>query len=293
MKRIRKLTIITGIVLVLIVLLVASCASFDFRMKPENVKAFFDTRGLTPEYHDFDFEGRNMHYVAVGDKTKPLVLFVHGSPGSWDAFISYMGNDELLERARIASVDRPGFGESGFGEPERSMQKQAAAIAKIIEDHPNQPVVLVGHSLGGPVIARMAMDYPDQIDGLIFVAASIDPELEKTKWYQVPADWKLLSWMVPTVLLTTNREILPLKGELELMVPMWKDITMPVTVIQGGKDKLVPAGNADFAERMLTSTDPEMVIVPELNHFVPWNRPDLIKNAITKHLDDLEKLPTN
>ena len=199
------------------------------------------------------------------------------------------GNDRLRERARIASVDRPGFGESGYGEPERSIEKQAAAIAQIIKQHDSgQPAILVGHSLGGPVIARMAMDYPEMVGGLILVAASIDPELEKTKWYQVPAEWRLLSWMVPTVLKTTNREILPLKGELERMLPLWSKITTPVTVIQGGHDTLVPPGNADFAQRMLTATDPHMVRVPEMNHFVPWSHPFLIEEAIMKHLDQLE-----
>jgi pimeloyl-ACP methyl ester carboxylesterase len=39
-------------------------------------------------------------------------------------------------------------------------------------------VILVGHSLGGPLIARMTMDYPELIDGLVFVAGSVAPKLE-------------------------------------------------------------------------------------------------------------------
>ncbi len=49
----------------------------------------------------------------------------------------------------------------------------------ILELVVNQKTILVGHSLGGPVIARTAMDYPDLVDGLILVGGSIDPEMEK------------------------------------------------------------------------------------------------------------------
>jgi len=235
---------------------------------------------------------RPMYYAITGDEDKPLVVFVHGSPGSWDAFIHFLSNTRLLERTRLASVDRPGFGGSGYGVHEPSMQQQSANIMPLIEKERNgQPVILVGHSLGGPVIARMAMDFPRLIDGLIMVAPSIDPELEKTKWYQIPANWKLLSWIVPTTLRVTNREILPLKGELETMRPLWQKIKVPVTVIQGEADKLVPAGNADFAAKMLPAAQLTMVRVEGLNHFVPWNRPDLIETAILKHLDALKQEP--
>ena len=73
------------------------------------------------------------------------------------------------------------------------------------------------------------------------------------------------------------------------MLPLWSKITMPVTVIQGEDDKLVPAGNADFAQKVLVNAPLEIVRVPGLNHFVPWNRPDLIETAIMEHLSLLNQ----
>ena len=74
------------------------------------------------------------------------------------------------------------------------------------------------------------------------------------------------------------------------MDPLWEKVTVPVTVIQGERDKLVPAGNADYAAKMLVNAPVEMVREPEMNHFVPWTRPDLIETAIQRHLDILENL---
>ena len=283
MKRWTKWTLISVFAMMMTVLMVGSC--MDFRMKPEQADAHFAAHAVTPHFQSYQHEGRRMNYVSVGDPTKPLVLFVHGSPGSWSAFIDFLTNSRLLEVAQVASVDRPGFGDSDFGKPEGSMERQASDIAPILAaNQSGRPAILVGHSLGGPVIARMAMDYPDQVGGLVLVSASIDPQLEKTKWYQIPADWMVFSWMVPQVLVTTNREILPLKSELEKMIPLWKNLHMPVTVIQGGKDNLVPPGNADFAEKMLVNAPTFMVREPEMNHFVPWNRPELIEQAVLHHL---------
>ena len=191
-----------------------------------------------------------------------------------------MRNPNLLQNFRMISVDRPGFGKSGNGNPERSLKKQAELVAQVLkEENHSTNSILVGHSLGGPVIARMAIDYPEQVDGLVFVAASIDPDLEKTKWFQIPVHYKILSWILPDMLYSTNEEILALKKELIKMKPDWKLITQPVSIIQGKKDRLVPYENAAFGKKMLQNSEPKMVL-KDINHFVPWENPDLITEEI-------------
>lgn len=290
LRKMSKWTVIAVLTLFLILLSLSHCVSFG--VKQEQVDAYFSSRNLSPRYLSYKNEDRKIFYVDVGDEDRPMVVFVHGSPGDWTAFMSFLGKGPLLKRARLISVDRPGFGKSDRGVPERSLAKQAADLKKILEkNRSGKPAILVGHSLGGPVIARMAMDFPDLVGGLVLVAPSIDPELEETKWFQIPADWLVFSWMVPTDLVTSNREILPLKGELQKMLPLWEDIRVPTTVIQGEQDRLVPAANADFAQKMLVNSPVTMVRLKDLNHFVPWTRPELIEDAVLRHLDLLEKEP--
>ncbi|MEL7001710.1 MAG: alpha/beta hydrolase, partial [Bacteroidota bacterium] len=89
----------------------------------------------------------------------------------------------------------------------------------------------------------------------------------------------------PTSFRVTNDEIYYLEDELKDMLPLWKDIQIPATIIQGGKDSLVPAENADFARKMLiNSPDVDIVLVEDMNHFVPWSNPELIREAILRHL---------
>lgn len=253
--------------------------TIDFSPSEDFIEHSFSAVQYKPEYKSFKYKGRNMHYVTIGDTAKQSILFVHGSPGAWDNFLGFMADSSLLSTFRIIAVDRPGFGESDEGNPERSLSNQAELISEVLHIE-NTTAILIGHSFGGPVIVQMAVDRPEYVDGLIIVAGSVDPVLEETKWYQVPVHYKVFSWILPGMLYSANEEIIALKPELEKLSPFWSDIDAPVSVIQGGSDDLVPKENADYAEKMLTNTKPHMVRVPDMNHFVPWTKPELIKAEI-------------
>jgi pimeloyl-ACP methyl ester carboxylesterase len=245
---------------------------------------------ISPDFLDVsDPNGRAIHAVAISlADSLPLVVLVHGSPGSSDAFLDYLADTALSQVARLVALDRPGFGyTSGFGQPEPSLEVQASAIKSIVAQlAPRQKVVLVGHSLGGPVIAKFAMDYPELTAGLVLVAGSIDPQQEEHPWWQKAVDVPPLKWLTPKALWVSNAEIIPLEKELEKMLPFWKDITCPVYVIHAVDDRLVPVANVDFARKMLvSSTDLQVELLPTGDHFILWSRSALVKTHIRALLD--------
>jgi hypothetical protein len=150
----RKIGIATIlIVLVAPILFLHSCMP-SFRMSSTEVNTYFKNKKLTAQQHKYNYEWRDIHYVSAGDSTKPLVLFVHGSPGSLDAFIAFLTIEDLRKNSLMVATDRPGFGYSNFGNAEPSLKKQALALKPILEKYKNnKPHIVVGHSLGGPLIA--------------------------------------------------------------------------------------------------------------------------------------------
>jgi len=263
-------------------------------MSKNEVNQFFQSKNVKGSQHHYKTGKYTIHYAQAGHENNPslsnrqaLVLFVHGSPGSLSAFIGFLADTALTNQALVITTDRPGFGHSNFGIGEPSLEKQAFALKPIVEKYKNnRPIILIGHSLGGPVIARMAIDYPNLADGLIFVAASIDPQLEPNEtWFRAPFASPFLSWILPRSFRASNEEIYQLKPQLEDMLPLWKEIKCPVIVIQGQKDSLVPAGNADFAKKMLINAPVELLVKEDMNHFVPWSNPELIRQAILQLLD--------
>jgi pimeloyl-ACP methyl ester carboxylesterase len=287
-RRVHGGLLVSAAGLTLLTMLTHGC---QFRMSKSEIDSFLSENKLKGQAESYRAGKQLIHYVRVGDRQPVRVIFVHGSPGSLSAFIDYLSDSALLARAELISVDRPGFGNSNFGYAEPSLSKQSRLLRPLLDREAGQRTILVGHSLGGPVIARMAMDYPDLVDGLVLVAASIDPNLEpKEAWFRVPLSTPFLRWLVPRSFRASNDELVGLKGELEEMVPGWSQIKVPVTVIQGGKDGFVPAANADFARRMLTHAEVDFVLDPEWDHFIVWSRPELIREAVLRQITAYEAL---
>lgn len=257
-------------------------------MSQKEIDKAFQNLASKPVRHQMEVKGHSIHYFDIGNDRLPVAFFVHGSPGSWSTFVDFMKDTSLLKKVKIVCVDRIGFGDSELGYGEKSLQKQAQYLLPIVLKYKREgkKLMLIGHSFGGPLIAKMAMDYPALIDNLIIVAGSVSPFLEPhEKWFRIPLNFLPLRILIPKSFRASNLELLYLKPELMKMLPYWKNITQPVTIIQGNKDRLVSPGNAGFAKKMLVNAKRiDLVMVNDMNHFVPWTHPYLIKNAIDSAL---------
>lgn len=265
--------------------LVSSC--FTFRMSEKKLFKQFENSPEQPQLKSYEALEREIHYAEIGDDTAQMVLIVHGAPGSLSEFLNFLKDSTLVSKARVIATDRPGYGYSGFGHSETSIEKQAAMLLPILKTNRSAKLpILVGHSYGGTVIARIAMDYPEQVGALVMAAPAIDPEHEKFFWVNKPADWWGIRWMVPRSMKVANDEKLSHVEQLKLMLPYWNKITAPTTIIHGETDNLVPFANALFGEKMLKNAPVRMVTRKKMSHLIPWQHPELIRDAILYYLED-------
>jgi pimeloyl-ACP methyl ester carboxylesterase len=249
------------------------------------MQALFEDR-KQPVFDNYAVDDRLIHYAEVQSPGKVLIVFLHGTPGSWYNWAQHMADENLTAKAHLIAVDRPGFGKSAAKGVVPSLQKQTEYLKPILgRNTSGQGILLVGHSLGASIAVRMTMQYPEQLCGLVLVAPSLDPALEKPRWYNKIAASSLFRWMIPNKMQLANQEVMVLEEELTKMLPLWQTIKIPVTVIQGGKDGLVLPANADFAERMLKNKKPKIIRVTNAGHFILWEKPDIIRDAILDVLD--------
>ena len=253
----------------------------DFSLSEEERRQRFAEAGVSPVRERVD----GVEWVRTGEVEAPVVLFIHGSPGGWDNFIAYLTHAELRKRARVISLSRPGYGSGMRGEPVFSLKRQAEAAARVLETH--GPAVVVGHSLGGPIAARLAMDSPELVKSLLLLAPAVDPDLERVGWWQrvgaLPGAWALL----PDTVDVCNRELIPLEDELRRMEPGWGGLKVPVTVIHGGRDRLVPVENVDFLEKRVSPDLLRVKRLPDANHFIPWTEETKIVDEILVLAEDI------
>jgi len=239
--------------------------------------------------------GFKLKYVSSGASDAPTVVYLHGTPGGWDNGARYLMDDQLLERAFVVSLDRPGWGESQFADGgfEASFASQNKLLKPLFErlqrENNHRGIILVGHSLGASLAPYIAMQNPELITGLILLSGSLDPQLGSPRWYNWAASMGVVSWFLGEDMRRANDEIMQLRNQLDGMRDKWQYINIPVTVMHGSLDTLVYPANVDFAEQVLTNADMKVIRIAGANHFIPWENRDLVTKEIQLMLDKLGK----
>lgn len=263
-------------------MLMSSCLQFRYTDRKQRYELDEIGEKHTVIIDKIKVSERELHYTLVkAADSLPTVVFVHGSPGSSSNFIQYAKDNRLLSTYNVLLVDRPGFGYSGFGDSEPLLSKQATLMNGLLDSLEITQRVLVGHSLGGPIICQMAMDAPKTTKALLIVAGSVSAELEPKEPWRKPLSSRALRWILPKSFRTSNDEILETKGELIRMEKDWSIVFCKVTILQGTKDRLVPYENAIYAERKLVNAkEVKVKLLDNENHFIPFTKPELITKEL-------------
>jgi pimeloyl-ACP methyl ester carboxylesterase len=259
-------------------------AFLDARTPEHKAIKHFKKKGLELVIHRTSFEDKAVKHVEVRsshDTEVPLIIFVHGTPGSSDNFFDYMTDSALVAGARMVSIDRLGYGDSDYGTAHTSIEVQARQIKHVADQYEYDRLILVGHSYGGPIIARFAMDYPDAARAIFMLAPVVDPDNEKIFWFSPVGKWKLTRWMLPGALQVSGDEKYSHEAELRLMKDKWSSIQAQVIHMHGKQDELAPYVNLTFVKKQMEGMDNLKVIdLEDANHFLPWNQFERIRTEL-------------
>lgn len=280
-----------AISLILLVVIVSSCTiTYPFEIEEEFMKKQLEFKIELSE-QQIQSQGMSLNYGMTNNvNAKVILLFIHGTPGSWYDFGRFMLFDSLVQRAQIISIDRPGWGQSKLhdlnGKPtvEPSFARQGdyiSTLLKQLKQRPNPPLlVLVAHSLGVPIALQTSLDYPALVDGLLLLSGPIDPAIEQPRWYNHLSSLWPLNRLLPTPLVNSNIEIMAKHKQLAPMVANYSNIKIPITFMQGEKDTLVYPANMDFAERQFPAETTRIVRLPEQGHLLQLEQREKITEEL-------------
>ena len=129
--------------------------------------------------------GATLNILDIGrpDAVGPPIVMIHGASSNLEAIRQPLG-DLLAERHRVILVDRPGHGWSTRERLEDSTPAiQARMIDEALEKLALRPAIFVVHSWAGALGARMALDYPGRVAGLVMLAPVAYPWRGGVGWY--------------------------------------------------------------------------------------------------------------
>ncbi|HEY5968947.1 MAG TPA: alpha/beta hydrolase [Chitinophagaceae bacterium] len=283
MKRKLSNRLLIAFLILITVWLVVAQFTMKYRISDKKAKDEFSKEGITLDTGSIKVDGFDIHYAKVGNDSLPTLFFVHGSPDGWIRYKNFMKDKDLLSKFRMISIDRPGFGYSQFGDAKK-LKEQSKLISQFVRSiRNNKAIYAIGHSYGGPVIVQLQADNQDLFDGLILLAASVDPKEEKPEKWRYIMKIPPLNYFLPGAFRPSNKELVYLKNDLKELDKEWEKITCPVWILHGDKDTYVPVVNADYAKKKLTKArSVEVKILKGADHFIPKERFEDVKEVLMR-----------
>src|SRR5262245_28466002 len=115
------------------------------------------------------FEGARVHYQMSG-KGDEALIFIHG----WTCSSEFWrGQTPSFASVPVIAVDLPGHGRSDKPQTDYTMAYFARSIDAVMRDAGVKRGVLIGHSMGTPVVRQFYRLYPDKTLGLVIVDGAL------------------------------------------------------------------------------------------------------------------------
>src|SRR3984957_7789193 len=129
--------------------------------------------------------GATLHVIDIGprDADGPPVVMIHGASSNLETMRQPLG-ERLAKNHRVILIDRPGHGWSTRARQEDSTPAiQGRMIDAALEKLGVISAIFVVHSWAGALGARMALDYPGRVAGLVMLAPVAYPWPGGVGWY--------------------------------------------------------------------------------------------------------------
>ena len=226
-----------------------------------------------PEPETIDAGGARIRYLQMGEGDGAPILFIHGFGGDLN---NWMFNQEALsESHKTYAIDLPGHGGSTKEVGDGSLAVLSGAVLAFMDAMSIDSAHLVGHSMGGATALALALESADRVASATLVAPGglgteinmdyINGFISQTRAKKLRGVLELLvadpeaitSEMVDDVIkfkrvdgvgpaLETLRDgLMPGGAQETTMRDYLAGISVPVQVIWGTEDKILPAAHAE------------------------------------------------
>jgi len=243
-----------------------------------------DAADAGPPYQWAEVDGIRVRYARRGEESsagaaaRTPVLFLHGFGGDLDNWLFNL--DAVAAAAPVIALDLPGHGQSDARLPgSANLADFAGFVLRFLDTLDVERVHVVGHSMGGAIAAQMALAAPQRVASLVLVASAgvgaeintgyiegfaaaatrrelkpvveqlfFDPKLVSRQMLDDLLKYKRLDG-VPQVLAQLGARLFGGGRQAEQPVARLEGSKVPLTLVWGREDRIIPATQASHAPR--------------------------------------------
>lgn len=284
-----------------------SDADIDAYIAAYEVPATDDADEEAPAFAWVTVDGIRVRHARRGPEQGVPVLFLHGFGGDLGNWLFNL--DAIAETAPVIALDLPGHGQSDPTLPGATLPELARFVARFLEAIGVPRAHLVGHSMGGAIAARLALDEPARVASLMlvnsaglgaeidagyiegFVAAGsrrelkpvverlfADPSLVTRQLVDELLKYKRLDG-VPELLGRLARTLFPGGRQAEQPGAELAGRGVPTAVVWGEADRIIPASHATRAP-----AGAKVSVLPDAGHMAMMEKASDFNRLLRGHL---------
>jgi pimeloyl-ACP methyl ester carboxylesterase len=170
--------------------------------------------------------------------------------GAWHGAWCWKKVIPLIEKEghKVVAPDLPGHGKDKRPIADITLQAYTDRVCQILDEQPD-PVILVGHSMGGAVITQTAEYRPEKISKLVYVTAFL---LQNGEFLLQHAEPDTEALVLPNLIMSEDQSYATVKQE-ALKEVFYADCSDED--VEFAKSRLVPQAAAPFATPVSTTEE--------------------------------------
>jgi pimeloyl-ACP methyl ester carboxylesterase len=255
----------------------------------------FEAEGATPlpatdEQGAVEHDGARIWYASYGAGA-PVIL-LHGglgNSGNWGYQVSAL----VQNGYRVVLIDSRGHGRSTRDARPYTYEQMASDVLAVMDTLHLARAALVGWSDGACTALVLASHAPARVAGVFFFACNMDPSGAKEITDFPPIlqrcvsrhrqDYQLLSTTPDQFDAFSDAVGLMQRTQPNYSAADLAAIGVPVEVVQGEQDEFITPEHAAYLAQNIPNA--ELVILPDVSHFAPLQRPEQFNGVVLAFLD--------
>jgi len=228
---------------------------------------------------------------------KQILLFIHGAGGNheiWEYQMKFFSD--------AIAIDLPGH---GVGVGKRTIDEYVEDVKKFCDERGLKNIVTVGHSMGGAIVQKFALDHPEYLKAIVLVCTGaklrVTPIILEAIQKNYAQAIELITRLAFSSKATSEtkekateemRSISPevTYGDFEAcdkfnIMDRLKEIKVPTLIVCGSEDQLTPVKYSEYLKNNIPNS--KLEIIADAGHMVMLEKPKEFNRILEKFIKEL------